>query len=211
MGMLTNAIQNLQTPPPVEPRKAEKDWRHVTEQDVLDEQEAQEDHDGEDKAYFDKDDDGRKSCPDLVPKDHAVKIVKESLEGLKIPGLSVEPAQPEYRVVFDLGMAGQHEAWYHWVVETKRGLFLIYDKRLKYGMKYRPPYLGEGNPITVTLPDHGDKAYQVFSMDFVNPFGVFEIYILPLANSEREPAAGGPPSVISDQEGHPGSFELGAI
>jgi hypothetical protein len=108
--------------------------------------------------------------------------VEGALDSLKIPDLGQEANKPEFCVEFDLGEAGIHEAWYHWVVEHNGGLFLIYDNRFEYGSKYKPPNLGEARPIKVSLrtPD-GPRSFSVFSMNFTLPFGVFDIINLVIA------------------------------
>lgn len=109
----------------------------------------------------------------------AVRVVKEGFDGLKIPSLSPLPQRPTFRVEFDLGQAGKHQAWYHWVSEHNGGLFLVYDNRFEFGSKYSPPDMGN-EPIKVRLPDH-DTNYTVYSTDFVHPLGVFEITNLVIA------------------------------
>lgn len=114
----------------------------------------------------------------------AVQVVKESFDGLKIPGLSPLPQRPTFRVEFDLGQAGKHQAWYHWVSEHNGGLFLVYDNRFEFGSKYSPPDMGN-EPIKVRLPDHNTN-YTVYSTDFVHPLGVFEITNLVIAEGSDD-------------------------
>lgn len=124
-------------------------------------------------------------------KKHAKDVdpVAEGFRSLGIPNLGPTATKPAYRVQFDLGSAGKQEAWYHWVGEHDGGLFLIYDARFEYGIRYTPPNMGFNTPIKVKLPDHG-KTYTVFSMDFTHPFGVFNItnlIIAPEMQTEPEP------------------------
>jgi hypothetical protein len=126
--------------------------------------------------------DVKKAVKDVDP-------VAEGFRSLGIPNLGPTATKPAYRVQFDLGSAGKQEAWYHWVGEHDGGLFLIYDARFEYGIRYTPPNMGFNTPIKVKLPDHG-KSYTVFSMDFTHPFGVFNItnlIIAPETQPEPEP------------------------
>jgi hypothetical protein len=104
----------------------------------------------------------------------AVDAIKKGFGTLAIPNLGPTANKPTFRVQFDLGSIGKQEAWYHWVSEHEGGLFLIYDTRFEYGIRYSPPKTGLDNTITVILPDHG-KTYTVHSIDLVHPFGVFSI------------------------------------
>ena len=114
----------------------------------------------------------------------ALQIVKDGFEGLAIPGLSPLPQRPTFRVEFDLGPAGKHQAWYHWVSEHNGGLFLVYDNRFEFGSKYSPPDMGN-EPIKVRLPDH-NANYTVYSTDFTHPLGVFEITNLVIAEGSDD-------------------------
>jgi hypothetical protein len=136
----------------------------------------------------------------MFTQSQAVEAIKQGFSGLGIPGLGPEPNKPKFRVQFDLGPAGKQEAWYHWVSEHDGGLFLVYDTRFEYGMRYVPPSLGMRTPIKVRLPDH-NKEYVVYSMDFTHPFGVFFITNLIVANDGVEETAPAPrigPPTLAD-------------
>lgn len=97
---------------------------------------------------------------------------KDPFESLGIPNLSETPGKPLFRVEFNLGPGGKHEAWYHWICEHGGYLFLVYDTRFEYGMRYSPPDMGDSQTIEVRLPDQ-DRRYTVYSTDMVHPFGAF--------------------------------------
>jgi hypothetical protein len=130
----------------------------------------------------------------VIPKREAVDLLNESFAALKIPGLGPVAGKPKFRVIFNLGDAGTHTAWYHWVGTHGNGLFLIYDTRFEYGMQYVPPNLGVGRSIKVDIPDN-DASYDVYSLDFVHPFGVFDIVNLVVAES---PESGVPNTPMND-------------
>lgn len=130
----------------------------------------------------------------VIPKREAVDLLNESFAALKIPGLGPVAGKPKFRVIFNLGDAGTHTAWYHWVGTHGNGLFLIYDTRFEYGMQYVPPNLGVGRSIKVDIPDN-DASYDVYSLDFVHPFGVFDIVNLVVAESPR---SGVPNTTMND-------------
>lgn len=117
----------------------------------------------------------------------AVAAIKQGFASLGIPNLTHQANKPTFRVQFDLGSIGKQEAWYHWVSEHSGGLFLVYDTRFEYGIRYSPPNLGPQQTITVNLPDHG-KSYQVYSIDFTHPFGVFSITNLMLVEKTPIPS-----------------------
>ena len=120
----------------------------------------------------------------------AVEAIKKGFASLGIPNLGPIPNKPTFRVQFDLGSIGKQEAWYHWVSEHEGGLFLIYDTRFEYGIRYSPPKTGLDGTIRVILPDHG-KSYVVHSIDLVHPFGVFSITNLLHASKQPEPQDNG--------------------
>jgi hypothetical protein len=126
-----------------------------------------------------------KTAGKLIPEENAVKVIKDGFDALGIPGLSPVPNNPKFRVEFNLGQGGRQEAWYHWVGEHHGCLFLIYDTRFKFGMRYSPPNMGMDNPIEVRLPDH-DQEYRAYSMDFVHPFGIFHVTNLVLVASDKD-------------------------
>ena len=130
----------------------------------------------------------------MMPKREAVDLLNESFAALKIPGLEPVAGKPKFRVIFNLGDAGTHTAWYHWVGTHGNGLFLIYDTRFEYGMQYVPPNLGVNRSIRVDIPDN-DASYDVYSLDFVHPFGVFDIVNLVVAES---PTGGSMNTTMSD-------------
>jgi hypothetical protein len=130
----------------------------------------------------------------MMPKREAVDLLNGAFAELKIPGLEPVPAKPKFRVIFNLGDAGTHTAWYHWVGKHNNGLFLIYDTRFEYGMQYIPPNLGAQRSIKVDIPSN-DASYNVYSLDFVHPFGVFDIINLVVAD---EPQAGAPSTTMND-------------
>ena len=132
----------------------------------------------------------------MIPKTHAVKLLKDGMDSLKIPNLGVVAEKPKFRVEFDLGQMGRQSAWYHWVCKHGRGLFLIYDSRFEYGSQYSPPDLGPGQSIKLKLPDH-DQAYNVYSTDFVHPFGCFNIVNLILVDDDV-PLQGSADEVMGD-------------
>ena len=131
---------------------------------------------------------------ELMPKREAVDLLNDAFDALKIPGLQPIAAKPKFRVIFNLGDAGTHTAWYHWVGTHSNGLFLIYDTRFEYGMQYVPPTLGVGRSIRVDIPDN-DASYNVYSLDFVHPFGVFDIVNLVIA---EEPVSSKPNQTMTD-------------
>lgn len=126
-------------------------------------------------------------------KAQAVAAIKQGFELLGIPNLGPEPTKPKFRVQFDLGPAGKQEAWYHWVGEHDGCLFLIYDTRFEYGMRYSPPNMGMSTPINIRLPDH-NRSYRVYSMDFCHPFGIFYITNLIVVDDAAQ-TPGGPPVI----------------
>lgn len=119
----------------------------------------------------------------VYTQDQVIEALRVGYSKLGIPNLAPDAKKPTFRVEFDLGPAGKQEAWYHWVGEHNDCLFLIYDQRFEYGLRYSPPFLGFDNPIKVRLPDH-NKEYRVISLDLTHPFGVFYITNLIL---DREP------------------------
>lgn len=126
----------------------------------------------------------------LYTEQEAVDAIKKGFSSLGIPNLSPTPNKPTFRVQFDLGSIGKQEAWYHWVSEHEGGLFLIYDTRFEYGIRYSPPKTGLDGTIRVILPDHG-KSYVVHSIDLVHPFGVFSITNLLHASVQDAPPDNG--------------------
>lgn len=132
------------------------------------------------------------SQPEPIP----VPDTSAIFASLGIPNLGPVAAKPTIRVQFDLGALGKQEAWYHWLVENDGCLFLIYDTRFEYGIRYTPPNLGQNQPLKIVLPDY-KKKYSVYSLDFTHPFGVFYITNLVILD---EPAMavdtlGGPPRI----------------
>jgi hypothetical protein len=124
-----------------------------------------------------------KTSEEMMTKRQAVDLLQGSFEELKIPGLQPIAAKPKFRVIFHLGDAGTHTAWYHWVGTHNKGLFLIYDTRFEYGMQYTPPNLGPNRSFKIEIPDN-NATYAVYSLDFVHPFGVFEIVNLVIADED---------------------------
>lgn len=116
---------------------------------------------------------------------------------LKIPKLGPTATKPNFRVQFDLGELGKQEAWYHWINEHDDCLFLIYDTRFEYGIRYSPPNLGPDKPIRIRLPDHR-KEYNVYSMDFSHPFGVFYITSLIIVKAGQHRQMPGAPPRLSE-------------
>jgi hypothetical protein len=51
-------------------------------------------------------------------------------------------------------------------------------------MQYTPPNLGSQRSIKVDIPDN-DASYNVYSLNFVHPFGVFDIVNLVLADESQ--------------------------
>lgn len=105
---------------------------------------------------------------------------------LNIPGLAHEPAKPPHKIVFDLGEGGKLSSWYHWVNEHEDGLFLIYDNRFEYGTVFEPPNLGNKRVIKV-VHSNSQKEWEVYSLGFVQPFGVFTIINLVIASTADQP------------------------
>ena len=120
--------------------------------------------------------------PPLPPAPPPPQAPGSILDSLLIPGLGAVPSKPLAQVQFDLGPLGNQMSFWHWVVETKTALCLVFDTRYDYPM-WTPPNLGAEQPINVTLHNtqKGPLAVPCFSCGLNFRFGVFECTILVFA------------------------------
>lgn len=99
---------------------------------------------------------------------------------LGIPDLDLQPARPRAQVNFKLGKFGGQSAYYHWVLQEKNALYLVFDTRYDYPV-YLPPNLGPDEVVEVELVNLqgqviGQLACCLCGMGF--RFGVFQFLVL---------------------------------
>lgn len=106
-------------------------------------------------------------------------------EGLQIPGLESQPQPPRAKVSFDLGEGGRYTGVYHWVLQERKALLLVFDTRYDYPV-WIPPATGPQRTIVVevTNAQNGGQPVRCYSLGTTFNFGVFQFIMLVVADQE---------------------------